>query len=891
MIRSNLFASLAVLTAASFQVPDTVWAQTEIGQIVVTARKIEESLKDVPLAITAFDSAAIESAGISDLADIAAFTPGLTFYNALGEFLPVPIIRGVAPTDIFGENNAAIFVDGVFVSGREGLNFSQLDLERIEVVKGPQSALYGRNAFSGAINFVTRRPSDVLELKGEATAGNEGKIEGSMSISGPLVGDWIKGRAAVIYDEWDGSYDDPLGGNDVGGYRYRTYQASLEFDPTDDLNILLSGYYSDDEIDEAASTSQTANCEDTAEVDWLLWDPGEGAPYGPRLANICGKVWDLERINQELNQNIAGFSLADDEIAKIPRALGEDRDLKRANLNIDWDVGFGTVSLLTGYSSTKQTALADGTRNLGNDQPFLYCTGLADPDSPFCLSNGGIPPSIERFTTGLLQVQPANKTDEISQEIRFTSLLDRPFRFSVGAYFYDVSLDHRQIGVIATQPQPADLGYFCPCDLNILAIGSGAYGPWFEPGGDVDSRLSYELDTNAWAAFGWVEQDFLDSRLTVRAELRYSDEEKDLDYNSDVINVSFPEASPGLGHAKDSWDFFTGRLSLEYKLNGAWMAYTSIAKGEKAGAFDSDLVTLRRADTTQEMNVPVIVEVDTEQIVTTEIGVKGVTGEGRVGIDLALFHSDWDDVVLPQILETDPDTGLALNSPAGFNANSGDATIWGWELLADFAFTDNLTGRLGVSWTDAELDDARQESYSRFPSFYTSDATCTPEAILALPTDAERRAKGVACRAVSGDVSGNQLLRQSEWQASASLTYRRPFRDDWEWYSRADATYQDSWYVGSDNQGYIPSHTYVNLRLGVESRRYTVELWGENLFEDDAPIGAFRDVYFNNTPDVLQQNPPQSSFVADFFPWRLTVTHPKLRTYGITARVRFGGAT
>ncbi|MBW7931176.1 MAG: Plug domain-containing protein, partial [Gammaproteobacteria bacterium] len=115
-----------------------------VQEIIVTARKKAESLRDVPVAITAFSAESIEEAGIRDLDDVAELTPGLSFFNAQGEFLAVPVIRGMAPTDIFGENNAAIFVDGIYVSGREGLNFSQLDVERIEVVKGPQSALYGR---------------------------------------------------------------------------------------------------------------------------------------------------------------------------------------------------------------------------------------------------------------------------------------------------------------------------------------------------------------------------------------------------------------------------------------------------------------------------------------------------------------------------------------------------------------------------------------------------------------------------------------------------------------------------------------------------------------------------------------------------------------------------
>src|SRR5690606_19281914 len=125
---------------------------------------------------------------------VAELTPGLSFFNAFGEFLPVPVIRGVVPTDIFGTNSAAVFVDGVYVSGREGLNFSQLDLERIEVVKGPQSALYGRDAFSGAINYVTRAPSDVFEAKGTAELGNRGKTKGILMASGPILGETLTGR-------------------------------------------------------------------------------------------------------------------------------------------------------------------------------------------------------------------------------------------------------------------------------------------------------------------------------------------------------------------------------------------------------------------------------------------------------------------------------------------------------------------------------------------------------------------------------------------------------------------------------------------------------------------------------------------------------------------------
>ena len=149
---SQVAAAAAVSLIIAGGTASPTWAQSDdsagLEEVVVTARKQSEQLINVPLAITAFTAEAIEARGISNLDDVAAFTPGLTFSNVIGDFLPAPVIRGVAPIDIFGELNTAIFFDGVYVAGREGINFNQLDLERIEVVKGPQAALYGRNAFS-----------------------------------------------------------------------------------------------------------------------------------------------------------------------------------------------------------------------------------------------------------------------------------------------------------------------------------------------------------------------------------------------------------------------------------------------------------------------------------------------------------------------------------------------------------------------------------------------------------------------------------------------------------------------------------------------------------------------------------------------------------------------
>jgi len=833
------FLLVPLVLGLAAALPPAAQAQSagDPDEIVVTVRKVQETLKEVPLAVTAFSGEDIESAGIDSLTDVANLTAGLQFFNPIGEFLPVPIIRGVAPTDIRGENNTGLFVDGVFVAGREGLNFSQLDIERIEVVKGPQSALYGRSAFSGAINYVTKRPSEVFEAKTEGTVGNEGKILGKASVSGPLLGEALRGRLAVLYDEWDGSYDNPVpGGDDVGGYRYRTFQGSLLFEPTDSLSALLTAYVSNDEIDDSATTALQANCEDDALFDPAYQDD-DGNPVGVHFSNYCGKL----------------PSLSGTDIPKIAEALGEDRDVLRTSLNIDWDVGVGTLSFLTGYTDTEQASLTDFSRDLGYATPFLYCAGDVAL-GVFCQDPGFADLSPSRFEAGVLNVENGTTTQEFSQEIRWTSSVGDAVRYSLGAYYYDETLEARNGYPLLRGDIPSDIALWCPCqDVGITQLapfGSFIFGPSTVAEAD---RLEREDEINAWAGFSWVEWDLVED-LTARVELRYTDEEKTLTVLGGEVG-------------NDSWDGWTGQFNLKYRVNDRWMVYGYVANARKSGGFDSDVVDLVNPnqdpgdpdDDTLE-DVAVALAFDPEENVTYEVGAKGRTSDGRLGIDLALYHMDWDDIVVPQVF-TSINGQLIAGGAIALNDNGGNATNQGWELTLDYDVTDDLVARATVAYQDVTWDNGRIASFQYFPSFQPD-----------------------------GDITGNQMLRQAEWTASGSLSYRHQVSGDWDVYGRGDVVWQDDWYVGNDNQGVVPSHTYVNLRLGLESGRYTVELWGDNLLEDDAPTGAFRDIYWTNTPDLAGANDPPTATLADFPVLRLTVNQPRLRTFGLTARVRFGGA-
>ncbi len=846
-------------------VPYTVVAQT-IEEIVVTTRKKEENLQDVPVAITAFSSKVIEEARIENLDDVAGLTPGLNFFNPFGQTLPVPVIRGIAPTDIFGEPNAAVFVDGVYAAGREGLNFALLDVERIEVNKGPQSALYGRNAFSGAINYVTRRPTEEFSSSVEATAGNDGRYTGRGLVSGPLIENVLGASLGYGYDTFDGSYDNPLGNDDVGGFEYNTITSSIEWTPTENFSALIHGYYSDDEIDDAPLTGQLANCENVGPDDGL----------NERLANLCGEVWDNDQARSFINEGIQGnpnvpqelqFNTGNEEIAVIPGSTGEKRKVTRVSMNLDWDFDFGLISALSGYSYVTQKGVSDGTHGYGFAFPFVYCENvvgyLEPPDNTVPLCTDAATPT--RFTTGELVISPKDTTKEFSQELKFMSSQDKAIRYSVGAYYFHFELDDEGATALGQAPNlPAGLGdptgpgtqppgaAFGPfVDNTFLSIGDAAFRPWFTETSTLGMEQLSTSETDSYSGFGTLDWDWTD-QLTADFQLRYTHEEKSVDVFSPTLGISQKN--------DENYNFFTGKAGLRFNVSDDWMVYASASRGQKPGGFDVDTVDILDLGGGASEERIVIVAFDEEKLWSYEVGAKGTSSDGRFRYDLAVYRMNWDDIVIPQLFQNDPNTGDPLEQPEGFNFNAGDATVWGWEMQGDMAFTDSWFGGVGISYTDASMDNGKLESFADFPSF-----------------------------GPDGDISGNKVLRQPDWQANANVRYYRPLTSSWDFDARADIIYQDSYFGGLDNQWTIPSHTYVNLRLAVESERWSISLWGKNLFNDDSPIAAFRDVYFGNTDDPTQQE-PASSTPENFFPWRITTTQPQLRTYGLTAKVKFGAA-
>jgi iron complex outermembrane receptor protein len=406
-----------------------------------------------------------------------------------------------------------------------------------------------------------------------------------------------------------------------------------------------------------------------------------------------------------------------------------------------------------------------------------------------------------------------------------------------------------------------------PFPTAIIPLGSddAFFGRWFSsPQGDLDplDRPVAENEITGWRLFTGVDIDVTES-FTLHAELGYTEEEKeDRFIEWDEADLTNPAPLVDIS-GKETFEQWTGRVGADWKFTDEWMTYFSIAKGEKPGGFTVFNATATDPGTGNTIPIAEQVPFDPEEIIAYELGVKGTAFDRRLRVDLSTFINDWTDIVLRQTTDTDPTTGLPLDQPQAVNVNSADSTVWGFELDTSVFFTDNLSGRVAVGYTNAEIDNAVLETVAEFPSF-----------------------------APDGDVSGNELLRQPEWTASASLGYEHALVADWDWYTRADVSWQDEVFVGLDNQSYLPDRTVANFKFGVRNEQLSLEFWVRNLFDDDSPTAAYRDVFFNNTDQGAAPFPagPVSSDFFDIFPFRYTVSHPRLRTWGVTARVRFGAS-
>ena len=252
------------LLVISLSVSLSTPAYAELEEIIVTARKREEKLQDLPMSVTAIDTEAMERLGIRDLKDVTQYTPGVNLDSGFGLNDQRLVIRGLSPSR--GRPNSAILVDGIDLTtesvstagGSMLFNSRLLDVERVEVVKGPQSALYGRAAFTGAIQYVTRDPSAEVESDIGVDVGDYGRRYLTAGVSGPVTDDFGLRFNAMSWNE-DGYYDEGFTGSSLGGGDGYGLGLTGKWDATETFSVRGRVAYSNDDFDQQATFFDPVN--------------------------------------------------------------------------------------------------------------------------------------------------------------------------------------------------------------------------------------------------------------------------------------------------------------------------------------------------------------------------------------------------------------------------------------------------------------------------------------------------------------------------------------------------------------------------------------------------------------------------------------------------------
>ncbi|MEP3050711.1 MAG: TonB-dependent receptor [Erythrobacter sp.] len=445
------------------------------NRIIVTARRVEEDLQEVPASITAFSAQDLEDRSISELEDIALQTPGLVFEDFSNGGFATPTIRGTTQFSVTQlERNVAIFLDGIAIPRNYAFDIGATDFSRIEVVKGPQSALYGANAFAGAINYVTtERSLTELSIGGKVDISENGGLDLFADLSVPIVEDVLAVRLAVGRSEFDGDFTNnhPSAGanlspgtdEDIGGFEKDSIQVGASVSPFSALKIDFD-YYRFDTLSETRAAFRISreagdtNCSPAtaffAQVNQLFCGELPSTPI-PGASGVEGFVVD-------------------------PRTFGIDSTSELIRIGAELEIT-DQITLSYLYGDYSGNAFSAG----GSDRDAIVGTTLFGQ------------------TNNAFTFLPSGNFDYETHELRAEFETDNGIYFLLGGFLQDgIDVELTAFGFVP-------LGGLDP--IPALPAGIAA----------TDSTIA----TEKTSIFGRVQVPLLDDRLNISAELRYTDEE------------------------------------------------------------------------------------------------------------------------------------------------------------------------------------------------------------------------------------------------------------------------------------------------------------------------------------------------------------------------------
>jgi iron complex outermembrane receptor protein len=840
--RASLFVAMIVAAGSGFVSVANAQdgERLQLEEITVTARKRDESIQDAPYTITALTAADIEVKGINELQDIVSFSPGF-FYseNAVGKNSRESrrlIFRGMNPrTDLMHRQAASVFIDGAPTIGPE---FGSIEsVERIEVLKGPQGAHFGRSTYTGALNIITKDPGSEFSGRVDVTSGQHGLSRHAITLDGPIT-ESIGYRLSASSYETGGQYDNAaVAGQKLGARSTDDFALTLVFNPTDNLSAKLRYHtWKDSDGPDAATAldyrSGYTNCQPGAMVNRLAYDPINGLshPVVP-LDYICGKVPmpSAAHIGMDTGSPRAlamlqshtdgtfplwnGVRSTPDLIA--PDHFGLERDAQEVSLNVDYDFDNG-MNLNVIYAAHENSY---GSHN-DLDRRATENLDLAG-------QGGAIWGSFWANHPADAQDLRMQAMEDSSWEVRLSSSDDQRLRWTVG--YSDIEMNnmsqiigtmfgytHRNDGAngdpIRTGNEVMTAAATTDADGNEVAAVYGnvplcnAWGAdrcgWY---GEQTSNASNTqwATINTSAVYATLTYDVTD-KLSLSAEVRrQKDEVNEGSYN----NGSTVEVRNASGEFTSTLP----RFIADFKPNEDTTIYVSYAEGTLPGLFNPSLIGLTSSQLAEiaAQTGGADVEVGEEVAENWEIGLKRSFLDGRGFISAAYYTTDLTNVHIPSVASyTDVDeNGDSIQVLTGnVTSQGGNAELNGLELEGTLLLNENLTLGFTYALNDSELGN----------KFLSGDASD-----------------------LLGDSTlsqGNEFSRYPKTSGSVSLDFNKDVAAG-EFFARADLIYTGKMYASNAMLAHTGTGQRINFRTGLDTDTYRLELFCTNCFEDEQPKG------------------------------------------------------
>jgi len=792
LLAGGSILALSTITVASAQQTQTAQAGV-LEEIIVTARKRAESVQDTPLSITAFSAKTIQQAAIFDVRDIAKLAPNVTLQTTggagTGRFMPNLTFRGLQ--NVFPQPRAqvgAVFVDGNYVLG--GVNaVNTSDVERIEVLRGPQNAYFGRNTFAGAINFITKTPGNTFKAESDFSGSVRNSYNTNISAEGPLIDDKLAARATVAYRDKSGHYIAQDGGR-LGSESTKSVSLTFNATPTDKLSLRVRGNYQED----SDGPGQVVNLSpqligDTCGAQRINKGTNLAGATGfnVSLPYFCGSVPGISTLGEKIISTNTSLrspllatlgnpdslinvfinnSLNDPQWNKAPKpdGLGLNREIRSISLQGQYEFDNGiSIAANYGFDQNYQSLLLDSDRT-----------------------------SVE---TSYAYIPQFSRT--YNSEVRLRSAQDQSIRWLVGGTYFKSYFASNFGGggslqyVARTIPTQA---------FRTAALTSAALN---------GNPLSTNEAASVRGVFASVDWDIFDA-VTATGEIRY---QVDKSKSGGQFLPVFP-ALPNQVTFKD----WIPRGIMKYKITPDWNVYASFSQGVLPGVENAGFTSQTAFRQALIKNIIPGIEpiLASDKLNNFEVGSKQTLLDDKLRYNVALYYIKWKNakaqtaLVLPATSATDPTpfnvSGVTTQGTVairGLELEGAAVLAAGWEVSGGFALQKSKF----LKWGEAGLlrDLAGGQRLGSIPG-------------------------NVAFGAINWE--GNEMQRQPRMTANLNSSYQSTFVGDWSWFVRGGLTYTGSAWDSTANIVKSDSYYRVNTRLGIEKEKLTIELYVLNMLND-----------------------------------------------------------